>query len=255
MKESKLMEGKSGLVTGGGSGIGRASAIAFAKEGAQVIVSDIDEKSGKETVRLIKNFGGTAAFFKCDVSKEEEIKALVDYVVLEFGRLDWAHNNAGISSDINLLADIPNDNWERVLKTNLDGTYFALKYEIKKMLENGGGSIVNTSSMSGLGGRSKMAPYSASKWGVNSLTKTAAIDYGNQNIRVNAVCPGMTYTSGVKAWAESAPDLYKNVLKTIPLGRMGTPEEIANVAVFLCSEKASFITGITMVVDGGRSAE
>jgi NAD(P)-dependent dehydrogenase (short-subunit alcohol dehydrogenase family) len=252
---SRLMEGKAGLVTGAGTGIGRASALAFAQEGAKVMVSDINEVTGNETVRLINEAGGQALFFKCDVSDEDQVKELVDATVSAFGQLDWAHNNAGIGSKTKLIADSDTADWDRTLKVNIYGIYYALKYEIAAMLKLGGGAIVNTSSGAGLTGLPGMAPYSVSKWGINGITKTAALEYGKQGIRVNSICPSMTLTPLVEDWFKNSPEQADAIRKSIPIGRVATTSEQANAAVWLCSEQASFITGVNLPVDGGRLAK
>lgn len=252
---TKLLEGKSGLVTGAASGIGRASAIAFAKEGAKVMVSDVSQEGGEETVRLIIEEGGEAEFFKCDVSDEGQVKALVEATIAAFGKLDWAHNNAGIASPSAPIADMESKDWKKTLSIDLDGSFYCLKYELAAMMKSGGGAIVNTSSTAGLRGVPNLSPYSSSKWGVNGLTKTAAIEYGKYGIRVNSICPGMTETPGVEAWTKGAPEQAAQVKSTIPLGRLGTAEEQANAAIWLCSDKASYITGVNLEIDGGRSAE
>src|SRR5690625_2961736 len=186
-----LMKDKVGIVTASGLGIGRASALAFAAEGAKVVVSDISEEAGNETVRLIKEAGGEAIFVKCNVANEDEVKGLVDETIQKYGQLDWAHNNAGIGAPTKPVTETESADWERAFKVNLEGMFYCLKYEISTMLESGGGAIVNTASTAGLLATPGLAAYVSSKWGVNVLTKTAASEYGKQGIRVTSICPDM----------------------------------------------------------------
>ncbi|MEH7246247.1 glucose 1-dehydrogenase [Neobacillus niacini] len=251
----KLMEGKAGIVTGAGSGIGRASAMSFANEGAKVMVSDILLESGEETVRLIKETGGDACFIQCDVSNEDSVKELVDQTIEKYGKLDFAHNNAGISNPPADIVNLKSIDWERTLKVNLDGLYYALKYEIQAMLKFGGGAIVNTASHSGLKGTPRKGAYVATKWGVNGITKTVALEYARQGIRVNSICPSMTLTPMLERYFEQAPDQAEIIKNSFPLKRVGTIEEQANAAVWLCSDKASYITGVNLAVDGGLSSQ
>ncbi|MDN7227833.1 glucose 1-dehydrogenase [Planococcus sp. N064] len=249
----RLMEGKAGLVTGAGSGIGRGSALAFAREGAKVMVSDKNEDSGKETVRLIQEAGGTAAFFRCDVSNEDDVKALVDATAAEFGRLDFAHNNAGITAKVAPIAKSDSADFDRVIQTNLYGTYYSMKHEVRAMLKMGGGAIVNTSSGAGLEGVQNMVDYVASKFGINGMTKTAALEYSKHGIRVNAICPGLTATPDVENWFAAAPEQAKAITATLPSGKLATPTDVGNAAVFLCSDLAGQINGVTLPIDGGFS--
>ncbi|WP_050615185.1 SDR family NAD(P)-dependent oxidoreductase [Bacillus testis] len=249
-----LMVGKAGLVTGAGSGIGRASAIAFAREGAQVMVSDINEESGVATVKMIEDAGGTAAFFPCNVAKEEEMAALIQAAADSFGKLDFAHNNAGIGSMTAPIAETETDDWDKCIQINLYGTYYALKHQVREMLKNGGGAIVNTASTAGLQGMPNLAAYSASKWGINGLTKTVALEYGQKGIRVNSICPGMTLTPAIEYWFSTAPEQAKAVEASLPSGKIATPEDQGNAAVFLCSDFAKQINGVTLPVDGGGVA-
>ncbi|WP_235524950.1 SDR family NAD(P)-dependent oxidoreductase [Planococcus glaciei] len=248
----RLMEGKAGLVTGAGSGIGRGSALAFAQAGAKVMVSDKNEDSGKETVRLIEEAGGTAAFFRCDVSNEDDVKALVDATVAEFGRLDFAHNNAGIAAKVAPIAESDSADFDRVIQTNLYGTYYSMKHEVRAMLKTGG-AIVNTSSGAGLEGVQNMIDYVASKFGINGMTKTAALEYSRHGIRVNAICPGLTATPDVENWFTAAPEQAKAITATLPSGKLATPNDVGNAAVFLCSDLAGQINGVTLPIDGGFS--
>ena len=248
------MKGKSGLVTGAGSGIGRASAIAFAKAGAKVMVADLNEETGEETVKLIKDSGGEATFFPCDVTDEIQVKALVDETVSQFGQLDFAHNNAGLSFSQGKIGDTHFDDWDNTLKVTLYSVFYGMKYEVKAMLESGGGAIVNTASTVGLEGIPNLAPYSAAKHGVVGLTKSVALEYARQGIRVNAFAPGSTLTLTFENWAKEAPEHYKAVLESIPSGKMAMPEDQANAALFLCSDFASQINGVILPVDSAYVA-
>ena len=243
------------LVTGGGSGIGRASAVAFAREGAKVVVTDVDVDGGQETIRIIESAGGTAQFVRADVSQAVEVAALVEQAVAAYGRLDCALNNAGIQGDIKQTAECSQENWDRIIATNLTGVWLCMKHEIPHMLSQGGGAIVNTASNFGLVGSNGMPAYSASKHGVLGLTKTAALEYAKSGIRVNAVCPGPVQTPLVDKVLAAQPELGDQIIKAIearePVGRMGQPEEIAEAVVWLCSDAASFVTGTAMSVDGG----
>ncbi|MET3574388.1 SDR family NAD(P)-dependent oxidoreductase [Bhargavaea ullalensis] len=250
-----LMQDKVGIVTAGGSGIGRESAKAFAAEGAKVVVSDISEEAGHETVRLIRESGGDAIFVLCDVSDENQIAALVEETVSHYGRLDWAHNNAGIGAPSKPIAETETADWDRCIRITQTSLYLSLKHQIPAMLKSGGGAIVNTASTSGLLGSENLATYSAAKWAVNGLTKSVALEYAKQGIRVNSICPGMTLTPAVEAWAKEVPEQAKYVENDIPLGRMGRPEEQAQAAVWLCSDRASYITGVNLAVDGGQTAK
>lgn len=251
----ELMKDKVGIVTGAGSGLGRASALAFAEEGAKVVVSDISEESGEETVRLIKEQGGDAIFVFCNVAEEEQVKELVTKTVSHYGRLDWAHNNAGIGAPSMPIAETKSEDWDRCIQITQTSLYYSLKHQIPEMLKAGGGAIVNTASTSGLLGSENLATYSAAKWAVNGLTKSVALEYAKQGIRVNSICPGMTLTPAVEAWAKEVPEQAKYVENDIPLGRMGKPEEQAQAALWLCSDKASYITGVNLAVDGGQTAK
>ncbi|HLQ70812.1 MAG TPA: glucose 1-dehydrogenase [Bacillota bacterium] len=250
-----LMQDKVGIVTAGGSGIGRASAIAFANEGAKVVVSDINDETGQETVKKIKDSGGEATYIPCNVANEDEVENLIDKTVELYGRLDWAHNNAGIGVPAVPIAESESADWERALKINATGVYYSIKHEVKAMLKSGGGAIVNTASTAGLLGTENMAGYGSSKWAVNGLTKSIALEYGKQGIRVNSICPGMTMTAAVEKWSKEAPEQAEFVKNDIPLGRIGNPEDQAHAAVWLCSEKAAYVTGVNLPVDGGQTAK
>ncbi|MET3941917.1 NAD(P)-dependent dehydrogenase (short-subunit alcohol dehydrogenase family) [Paenibacillus sp. PvP094] len=253
----KLMEGKAGLVTGAGSGIGQATAIAFAREGAKVIVSDINEENGNETVKLIKEAGGKAEFFKCDISDEEQVKTLVYTTVSTYGKLDFAHNNAGYNGKFVPLGEIESSTWDQVMKINLYGTFYCMKHEINAMLQTGGGAIVNTASGAGVIGVANNGPYNAVKFGIVGLTRNAAMDYGTKGIRVNALAPGATMSPMMKNAFEQnsgTTEFEENVLAGIPMGKLAEPEDQGNAVVWLCSEQARMITGITLPVDGGYLA-
>lgn len=250
-----LMQDKVGIITAAGSGIGRESALAFAEEGAKVVISDINEEAGNETVRLVKEKGGDAIFIKCNVAEEQDLIDLVNKTVEHYGRLDWAHNNAGIGAPSKPIADTETADWDRCIAITQKSLYLSLKHEIPAMLKSGGGAIVNTASTSGLLGSENLATYSAAKWAVNGLTKSVALEYGKQGIRVNSICPGMTMTPAVEAWAKEVPEQAKYMENEIPMGRMGLPAEQAQAALWLCSEKSSYITGINLAVDGGQTAK
>jgi len=254
---SARMSGKIALVTGAGMGIGRASALAFAREGAKVVVSDINSDTGKETVSLIKEAGGEAVFVKADVSKSDEVQALINKTVETYGRLDYAHNNAGISgTPATPTADCTEENWDNVMNINLKGTWFCMKHEIPVMLKNGGGAIVNTASKAGLIGAGHGVPaYVASKHAVVGLTKAAALEYAKKGIRVNAVCPGIVLTELVQRFWDADPEVKEHAADDIPMGRLASPEEIAESVIWLSSDSASFVTGHALAIDGGTVAQ
>ena len=232
-------------------GIGRASALVFAREGAAVVVADIDENGGRETVSSITAAGGSASFVRTDVSVKADVEAMVRHAVEQHGGLDCAHNNAGIAAPMVPLADYPDDGWERAIAIMLTGVYYCLKAEIPAMLARGGGAIVNTASGVGLVGYPSQAAYTASKHGVIGLTKVAALDYGAQGVRVNAVCPGTARTPMVDEAVRQDASL-DGYLRTLhPIGRIGEASEIAEAAVWLCTPAASFVLGVALPVDGG----
>ena len=252
---AELTKGKVTLVTGAGSGIGRAAARIFAREGAKVAAADVNQASAEETVGLILAAGGEAFGLQADVSKAAEVEAMVATVVETYGRLDCAFNNAGIEGALASTADYTEADWAPVIAVNLTGVWLCMKYEIPRMLETGGGAIVNTSSAAGLLGAPRMPAYVASKHGVVGLTKTAALEYAKSGVRVNAVCPGVIDTSMVGRLKERRPRMFEKIVRGEPLGRIGRPEEIAETAVWLCSDAASFVTGHAMSVDGGIVAQ
>lgn len=250
-----LVEGKVAIVTGAASGIGRASAQAFAREGAKVIVSDVVVEGGEETVKMIKASGGEATFVRCDVAKTADVEALVKAAVDTYGKLDCANNNAGIEGPMAPTADYAEADWDRVIAINLKGVWLSMKHEIRAMLATGGGAIVNTSSIAGLVGFQGLTAYSASKFGVNGITKVAALEYAKAGIRVNSVCPGVIQTPMVDRLVAAHPEMEPALIAGTPLGRVGQPMEIAEAVLWLCSDKASFATGHNMVVDGAFTAQ
>ena len=245
------LEGKVALVTGAAMGIGRASALIFSREGASVVVADIDEDQGRQTVALVEQAGGRASFVRADVSVKADVEAMVRHAVTTFGGLDCAHNNAGMAAPMAPLADYPDDGWERTIAVMLTGVYLCMKAEIPRMLERGGGAIVNTASGVGLIGYPAQAAYTASKHGVLGLTKVAALDYGARGVRVNAICPGTARTPMVEQAVRADPAIDAHLRGLHPIGRIAEPEEIAEAAVWLCTPAASFVLGAALPVDGG----
>ena len=249
------LDGKVALITGAGSGIGRASALAFAREGAKVAVADIVVEGGEETVRMVKEAGGEAFFIKVDVANAAEVEAMVNAVVDTYGRIDCAYNNAGIEGRLASTDEYPEDVFDKVIDINLTGVWLCMKYELPHMLKQGSGAIVNTASGAGLIGVAGMSAYVASKHGVVGLTKTAALEYARSGIRVNSVCPGLIQTPMVERITADQPQLGEALVAAEPVGRTGKPEEIAESVVWLSSDAASFVTGHAMSVDGGFVAQ
>ncbi|MGM0590266.1 MAG: glucose 1-dehydrogenase [Halobacteriota archaeon] len=251
------MNGISGtvaLVTGASSGIGRSIARRFADEGAKVTVADVDAGGGAETVSLIESAGGDAVFVETDVSDDADVARMVDTAVETFGGLDFVVNNAGIEGESAPLADQTVENWDRVVDVNLKSVFLGMKHAIPALLDGGGGAIVNVSSVAGLVGFEGTGPYVASKHGIVGLTKTAALEYAEQGIRVNAVCPGIVETPMIDRYTHGDEDAAAQLTATEPMGRMADPDEIAGTVVWLCSDDASFVTGHPMAVDGGLVA-
>jgi len=245
------MEGKVALVTGGASGIGQEAAALFARRGAKVAVADRNAEGGAETVARIEAEGGQGQFFATDVTDEDQVAALVASVVSTFGQLDYAFNNAGITHPSRLFHELTLEQWDEMIAVNLTSVFLCMKHEIIQMLAQGGGAIVNTASGAAIIPAPGQPHYTAAKRGVLGLTTYAADELNNKGIRVNAICPGMIDTPMVASWRESSPEMAEAVIQMMPGGRLGQPEEVAEAAVWLCSDEARWVSGDTMLVDGG----
>ena len=254
---SKEFEGKIALVTGGSSGIGRATAIAFAKKGTKVVIASPQEKEGEETVAMIKEVGSEAIFFKTDTTQAIEVENLVNQTINTYSRLDYAFNNAGTEGILKPSIEQTEENWNQVIDVNLKGVWLSMKYQIPEMFKNGGGAIVNNASIFGLVGSPNFSIYCASKHGVIGLTKAVALEQATAGIRINSVCPGAIQTDMVdRAFGKDNESKAKaQVLAGYPIGRIGQPEEVANAVVWLCSDAASFITGHSLAIDGGFTVQ
>jgi NAD(P)-dependent dehydrogenase (short-subunit alcohol dehydrogenase family) len=245
--------GRVAFITGAGSGIGRATALAFAAQGAAVAVSDVAEKDLHETARLIEDQGGQALPVLCDVARSDDVAAAVAAAVRQFGRLDFAFNNAGVEQPVAPLHEISDKQWDRIIDINLRGVFYGMKHEVPAMLATGGGAIVNTSSGAGVIGIAGQSAYAASKHAVIGLTKAAALDYAAAGVRVNAVCPGIIETPMMDRFSGGTEEGRQRVIGQEPVGRMGRPEEIASAVLWLCSDLGAFTVGHALVVDGGQT--
>ena len=251
-----LLGGKSAIITGGGSGIGRAAALVFAREGARLIIADVVEEGARQVVETIRDKGGEAQFQKCDVAKASDTEALVAAAVKAYGRLDCAFNNAGIGGKQRKTADYEEEEWDRIMAVNLKGVWLCMRAEIRQFLaQKSPGAIVNTASAAGLIASHSMPAYTAAKHGVVGLTKVAAIEYARTGIRINDVCPGIIDTPLVADMVAQVPKLAGRLDGLEPVGRKGKPEEIAEAVAWLCSDRASFVTAASISVDGGITAQ
>jgi NAD(P)-dependent dehydrogenase (short-subunit alcohol dehydrogenase family) len=251
----KILDGKIVLITGGGSGIGRAAAVLFANEGAKVIIAGRRIENGNETVEMIQKTGGEAIFIQTDISIEDQIEKLISDIVQKYGRLDCAFNNGGVDGKPAPIVDCEEEDWDMIIDINLKGTFLLMKYEIRQMLIQGYGSIVNMSSVCGTIARPNRCAYNASRHGVEGLTKTAALEYSNKGIRINAVAPGSIRTDIFYRSTQGNPEKEKIYAQAHPIGRIGEPEEVATAALWLCSDAASFVTGSIILVDGGLTKQ
>jgi NAD(P)-dependent dehydrogenase (short-subunit alcohol dehydrogenase family) len=250
-----ILDGKVVLITGAGSGIGQATSRIFAREGAKLVLADVVEEGGNRTLKLVQDLGAQAIFVKCDVAQWSDVEAAVAKAVQTYGRLDCAYNNAGIEGKGGNTHECTEENWNRVIAINLTGVWLCMKAEIAQMLkQGGGGAVVNTSSGAGLAGVRGMPAYVASKHGVAGLTRAAAIEYGRNGIRINAVCPGPIRTPMMGRLLHGRPDAEERFARSEPLKRLGEPEEIGEAVAWLCSDRASYVTGLPMPVDGGFMA-
>jgi NAD(P)-dependent dehydrogenase (short-subunit alcohol dehydrogenase family) len=250
-----LLGGKIALITGAGSGIGRATALIFAREGAKIALADIAAEGGEETLRMVKQAGAEAIFVRTDVSKLAEVEALIAKVISNWGRIDCAFNNAGIDGKMAKTAECTEETWNRTIAVNLTGVFFCMKAEIPHMLRQGGGAIVNTASAAGLTGSPGLPAYVASKHGVVGLTRAAALEYGREKVRVNCVCPGPIRTPMLGRLLTNRPEMEQRFASAEPLKRLGEPGEIGEAVAWLCSDAASYVTGHAMSVDGGYMAK
>lgn len=246
---------KVAFVTGGSTGIGRATALAFAENGARVVLADVNEDAGMQTVQLIEKNGGTAVFVKCNVAHFDDVKAAIEKTISLYGSLDFAFNNAGIEGQSGSTADCSEENWQKVIDINLKGVWLCMKYQIPQMIKQGGGSIVNCASIAGVVGFMGSPAYVASKHGVVGLTKTAALEFAKSNVRINAVCPGVIQTPMIDRFTQGNAQAQQQLTAAEPIGRVGQPDEIASAVLWLCTDGAAFVVGHPMVIDGGWVAQ
>jgi len=251
----KKWDGRVALVTGGAAGIGRATALAFARNGANIVIADLNAADAGDTIHLLDEHGVDAMFVQCDVSKDDDVKHLMSEIMKRFGRLDFAFNNAGIEGEMGSLHSASEDNWFKTIDVNLHGVWRCMREEIPVMLETGSGAIVNCASIAGLRGFAGLAAYVASKHGVVGLSKAAALEYASQGLRINAVCPGVIHTSMIDRVTGGDSAIEKQYISMEPIGRMGDPDEVAAAVIWLCAAEASFVTGIALPVDGGFCAK
>jgi NAD(P)-dependent dehydrogenase (short-subunit alcohol dehydrogenase family) len=242
------------LITGAGNGIGRATALAFAQQGASVVVADMSRSAGEETTALITQAGGIATFILCDVTKDQDVQSMVNGTIESYGKLDIAFNNAGIEIESSKLADGDEATYDKIMDVNVKGVWRCMKYQIPALLKQSTSAIVNTASIAGLGAAPKMSIYSASKHAVIGLTKSAAVEYGKKGLRVNAICPAVIDTEMFKRATENDPQKEQYVKNLHPVGRIGQPEEVAAAVLYLCSDLAGFTTGVALPIDGGATA-
>ena len=250
-----MLDGKVSLITGAGSGIGRATARIFAREGARLVLADVADEGGNETLKMVKDAGAQGLYVRCDVANETAVEALVARAVTEYGRLDCAFNNAGIGGAGRLTHEYSLAEWNRVMAINLTGVWLCTRAEIAQMLKQKSGVIVNTSSIMGLTGAIRVPAYTAAKHGVAGLTKAAALEYARHGIRINAVCPAPIYTPLLMSAFEKRPDMEDRYARSEPMKRIGQPDEVGEAVAWLCSDRASYVTGLPMPVDGGYMAQ